>query len=166
MRLPPIPKQIAEMRQNPGIHLQPGSEVGTNAWPAGLAMRSVQLAGTGVAWWKLQQVETVAMQALILLAIMAAPPVIGSTAVTNQPGPVGFLLALAASLVMLRDALQICMILMRRWQLFGRDLFLIEQNGRHRWVDALELKSMQMPFRVRRQEFRPLFLDPRRRDPR
>jgi hypothetical protein len=140
--------------------------VGTNAWPAGLQCVLRISAGTGIASSELQQVETVAMQALILLAILAVPPLTGSIAVAQWPGPAGFVIALGASLFMLRDALQICMMLMRRWQLFGRDMFLIEQKGRHRWVDAFELKSMQVPCRVQRQEFRPSFLDGSRRDPR
>ncbi|MCC6948689.1 MAG: hypothetical protein IT539_13060 [Bradyrhizobiaceae bacterium] len=97
------------------------------------------------------------MQILILVAVLAVPPLVGSLTVANLPGPVGFIISLAASLYMLRDALHICMMLMRHWQLFGRDMFLIEQGGRHRWVDVFELQSMQMPCRVRRQEFRPAF---------
>jgi len=102
------------------------------------------------------------MQILILLAVLAMPPLVGSVTVANLPGPAGFVIALAASLYMLRDALQICLMLMRHWQLFGRDMFLIEQNGHHRWVDAFELKSMRVPCRIRRQEFHP-FIDDRRR---
>jgi hypothetical protein len=99
------------------------------------------------------------VQAILLLAIALVPAVIGSIAVTNLPGPVGFCIALAAGLMMMRDALLICMILMRRWQLFGRDLFLIEVDGRHRWVDAHELKALRVACRVRRQEFRPYLFD-------
>lgn len=102
------------------------------------------------------------MQVLLLVAVLAVPPLVGSIAVVNLPGAAGLLVGLAVWLLMQRDASQICMVLMRRWQLFGRDLFLVEQDGRHRWVDALELKSMQamhVPCRVRRREFR--ILDPR-----
>lgn len=102
------------------------------------------------------------MKALILLAVLSSPPVIGSIAVSRLEGPAGFVLALACSMILMRDAVLIGMILMRRWQLFGRDLFLVEQNGRHRWVDAFELRAMQ-PCRVRARQFRPDFL-PRRRD--
>jgi hypothetical protein len=101
---------------------------------------------------------------LILLALLVSPAVIGSLAVARLEGPAGFVLVLAASLIMFREAALACMILMRRWQYLGRDLFLIEQRGRHRWVDALELKSMPEPCRVRAQEFRPHFMHPRRRD--
>jgi hypothetical protein len=109
----------------------------------------------------LQQTEVVAVHGLILLAILLAPPVVGGIAVSNLSGAGGFCIALGASLLMMRDALLICMILMRRWQLFGRDLFLIEVQGRHRWVDAHELRSIRVPCTVRRREFRPHFLDPR-----
>ena len=104
------------------------------------------------------------MQGLILLGILAAPPVVGSVAVMSLPGAAGFVIALAASLAMLREAVIICMILMRRWQLFGRDLFLIKEGGRQRWVDAMELKSIRAPCQVCRREFRPYLLDDRRRD--
>jgi hypothetical protein len=103
--------------------------------------------------------EAAAMQAILILAIAAAPAVIGSVAVTHMPGAIGFCVALGAALLMMRDCLIICMILMRRWQLFGRDLFLIEIDGRHHWVDARELKAMRVPCRIRRQEFRPYLLD-------
>ena len=103
------------------------------------------------------------MKALLLLAVMAYPPFAGSVAVARLEGAAGFIIALVLSLLLLREAILICMILMRRWQLFGRDLFLVEQNGRHRWVDALELKSMPEPCRVRAREFRPDFLHLRRR---
>jgi hypothetical protein len=56
------------------------------------------------------------------------------------------------------------MILMRRWQLFGRDLFLVELDGHRRWVDAFELKAIRVPCKIRRREFRPYFLDRHRRD--
>jgi hypothetical protein len=103
------------------------------------------------------------MKALLLLTIISYPPLVGSVAVARFEGSLGFIVVLALSLVLLREAILICMILMRHWQLFGRDLFLIEQNGRHRWVDAVELKSMSEPFRVRACEFRPDILHPRRR---
>ena len=104
------------------------------------------------------------MQALILLAILLVPPIAGSVAVMRLEGPLGFCIALAASLVLMREAILICMMLMRRWQLFGRDLFLIEENGRRRWVDAFELKAIRVPCKVRGREFRPYFLDRDRRD--
>jgi hypothetical protein len=104
------------------------------------------------------------MKALLLLAIMASPPLIGSIAVSRLEGPVGFVIALVCSLIMLRDAILICMILMRHWQLFGRDLFLIEQDGRHRWVDVFELTAMPKPCRIRARQFRPEFLPRRRHD--
>lgn len=102
------------------------------------------------------------MKALTLLALLAAPPVAGAVAVTRLEGPWGFVIVLALTLLMLRESILICMILMRRWQLFGRDLFLIELDGRHRWVDAQELKAIPVPCRIRRREFRPDLLDPRR----
>lgn len=98
------------------------------------------------------------MKALLLLAILASPAVAGSIAVTRLEGPVGFVIALVFSMILLREAILICMILMRHWQVFGRDVFLIEQNGRHRWVDAFELKSMPRPCRVRARQFRPDFM--------
>ena len=103
-------------------------------------------------------------RASVLLAVMAGPPVIGSLAVLAWEGPAGFVTALFASLVMLREAMLICMILMRHWQFLGRDLFLIEQNGRHRWVDVFELKKMRQPCRIRAQQFHPEFIPQRRRD--
>ena len=103
------------------------------------------------------------MKVLLLLAVMTSPALAGSVAVTRLEGAGGFVIALVFSMVLLREAILICMILMRRWQLFGRDLFLVEQNGRHRWVDALELKSIPKPCRVRAREFRPDFLHLRRR---
>jgi hypothetical protein len=107
--------------------------------------------------------EVFAMKVLVLLALMTTPALAGSVAVTRLDGSAGFVIALVFSMVLLREAILICMILMRRWQLFGRDLFLIEQDGRHRWVDALELKSMPETCRVRAREFRPDFLHLRRR---
>ncbi len=104
------------------------------------------------------------MRLSILIALLASPAVIGSVTVARLDGASGFLIALFASLVLFREALLICMILMRRWQMFGREFFLIEQNGRHRWVDAFELKSMPKPCRVRAQEFRPHFMRPARRE--
>ena len=98
------------------------------------------------------------MKALLLLAILASPAVAGSIAVTRLEGPVDFVIALVFSMILLREAILICMILMRHWQVFGRDVFLIEQNGRHRWVDAFELKSMPRPCRVRARQFRPDFM--------
>ena len=68
-----------------------------------------------------------------------------------------------AARTLLREATLICMILMRHWQFLGRDLFLIEQNGRHRWVDAFELKEIRQPCRVRAQQFHPEFIRQRRR---
>jgi hypothetical protein len=106
--------------------------------------------------------EVSAMKALLLIAILVSPALIGSVAVSRLEGPSGFIVALAVSMILLREAMLICMILMRHWQLFGQDLFLIEQNGRHRWVDAIELKAMSRPFRVRAREFRPAFLQPPR----
>jgi hypothetical protein len=103
------------------------------------------------------------MKALLLLAIMAYPPFVGSVAITRLEGAAGFVIVLVLSLVLLREAILICMILMRHWQLFGRDLFLIEQNGRHRWVDAFELKEMREPCRIRAREFRPDIFHSRRR---
>jgi hypothetical protein len=110
--------------------------------------------------------EMFAMRTLILLSILVAPGVVGAITVGRIDGPAGFVLALAVSLYLMREATQICMILMRRWQVFGRDLFLIEQGGRHRWVDVFELKSMREPCKVRAQQFRPDFrlLRTRRRD--
>jgi len=108
--------------------------------------------------------EVFAMKVLLLLVVLTSPAVAGSLAVSRLDGGAGFIIALIFSMILLREAILICMILMRRWQLFGRDLFLIEQNGRHRWVDALELKSMPEPCRVRAREFRPDFLHLRRRD--
>ena len=101
---------------------------------------------------------------LILLAVLASPAVIGSLAVSLLEGPAGFVIALFASMVLLREAILICMILMRHWQFFGRDLFLIEQNGRRRWVDAFELKEMRQPCRIHAQQFHPDFTRVRRRD--
>ena len=103
------------------------------------------------------------MKTLLLLSIMAYPPFVGSVAVARFEGAIGFIIVLALSLVLLREAILICMILMRHWQLFGRDLFLVEQNGRHRWVDALELKSMREPCRIHAREFRPDILRSKRR---
>jgi hypothetical protein len=102
------------------------------------------------------------MQGLLLLAILTLPPVIGSIAVLRLDGAIGFCIALAASLILMREAVLICMILMRRWQLFGRELFLIDENGRRRWVDARELKSIRVPCKVRRRKFHPDFFDPPR----
>lgn len=102
------------------------------------------------------------MKALALLAILAVPAVSGSIAVTRLEGPVGFIIVLVLTLLMLRESILLCMILMRRWQLFGRDLFLIEEAGRHRWVDAQELKAIPVPCRIRQREFRPDFFDSRR----
>jgi hypothetical protein len=104
------------------------------------------------------------MKPLLLLAILVSPAAIGSIAVSRLEGPAGFVLALVCSLIMLRDAILACMILMRRWQLFGRDLFLIEQNGRHRWVDVFELSAMPKPCRIRARQFRPDFLHRQRHD--
>jgi hypothetical protein len=98
------------------------------------------------------------MKPLLLLAILAGPAAIGSIAVLRMEGPVGFVIALICSLIMLRDAILICMMLMRHWQLFGRDLFLVEENGRHRWVDVFELTAMPKPCRVRARRFRPDFM--------
>ena len=104
-----------------------------------------------------------AWRALILLAVMASPALIGSLAVSLLQGSTGFVIALFASMILLREATLICMILMRHWQFLGRDLFLIEQNGRHRWVDAFELKEIRQPCRVRAQQFHPEFIRQRRR---
>ncbi len=103
------------------------------------------------------------MKALLLLAIVSYPPFVGSVAVARFEGAIGFVIVLTLSMVLLREALLICMILMRHWQLFGRDLFLIEQDGRHRWVDAFELKEIREPCRVRAREFHPDILQVRRR---
>jgi hypothetical protein len=104
------------------------------------------------------------MHGLILLGLLGLPPLIGSVAVMRLEGPIGFCIALAASLVLMREAVLVCMILMRRWQLFGRDLFLVELDGHRRWVDAFELKAIRVPCKIRRREFRPYFLDRHRRD--
>jgi hypothetical protein len=77
-----------------------------------------------------------------------------------MPGSAGFVIALGASLIMMRDAVLICLMMLRHWQLFGRELFLIEENGRERWVDALELRAIRVPCHVRRREFRLYLLDP------
>jgi len=102
-------------------------------------------------------------RALVLLVLMVSPAVIGSLAVSRLEGSAGFVIALFASLVLLREAMLICMILMRRWQFLGRDLFLIEQNGRHRWVDVFELKEIRQPCRIRAQQFHPEIIRERRR---
>ena len=104
------------------------------------------------------------MKALLLLAILISPAIAGSIAVTRLEGATGFVIALVFSMILMREATLICMILMRRWQIFGRDLFLVEQNGRHRWVDAFELKSMPRPCRVRARRFRPDFMQSPRRE--
>ncbi len=98
-----------------------------------------------------------AWRALILLAVLVSPAVIGSLAVSLLQGSMGFVIALFASMILLREAILICMILMRHWQFLGRDLFLIEQNGRHRWVDVFELKEIRQPCRIRAQQFHPEF---------
>ena len=97
------------------------------------------------------------MKALILLVVMASPAVIGSLTVVQLGKPVGFVIALAVSMVLLREAVLICMMLMRHWQLFGCDRFLIEENGRHRWVDVFELTAMRRPCRIRARQFHPDF---------
>lgn len=102
-------------------------------------------------------------RAMILVAIMASPAAIGSIAVARLDGSAGFVSALAASLVMMREATLICMILMRRWQFLGRDYFLIEENGHHRWVDVFELKEIRQPCRIRAQHFHPDFIGHQRR---
>lgn len=102
-------------------------------------------------------------RASILLILMASPAVIGSLAVSLLTGPAGFVIALIAALALQREATLICMMLMRHWQFFGRDLFLIEQNGRHRWVDVFELKEIRQPCRIRAQQFHPEFIRRRRR---
>ena len=104
-----------------------------------------------------------AWRALILLAVIVSPAIIGSLAVSLLQGSIGFIVALVASLILMREAILICMILMRHWQFFGRDLFLIEQNGRHRWVDVFELQEIRQPCRVRAQQFHPEFIRHRRR---
>lgn len=102
-------------------------------------------------------------RAMILVAMLASPAVIGSIAVARLDGSAGFVAALVASLVMMREATLICMILMRRWQFLGRDYFLIEENGRHRWVDVFELKKIRQPCRIRAQQFYPGLIRHQRR---
>jgi hypothetical protein len=104
-----------------------------------------------------------AWRALVLLAVMVSPAAIGSLAVSLLPGSFGFIVALVASMILMREATLICMMLMRHWQFFGRDLFLIEQNGRHRWVDVFELKEIPQPCRVRARQFHPEFIRQNRR---
>jgi len=103
------------------------------------------------------------MRTLALLAIVATPVLIGIDAVIKMPGPAGFAVAVGASLVMLREAVLICLMMMRHWQHFGRDFFLIAENGRERWVDRVELMSLGSRCEVLRQEFRLDLFDPRRR---
>jgi hypothetical protein len=111
--------------------------------------------------------ENKAMQlwrALVLVALMATPALIGSIAVSRLEGSSGFIVALVVSLVLMREATLSCMILMRHWQFLGRDYFLIEQDGRHRWVDVFELKEIRQPCRIRAQRFHPGFTQHRRRE--
>ena len=103
------------------------------------------------------------MKALLLLAILASPAIAGSIAVTPWRAPSASSSRSSSRWSCGARRSNICMILMRRWQIFGRDLFLIEQNGRHRWVDAFELNLMPDRCRVRAQQFRPDFLQHRRR---
>jgi hypothetical protein len=100
------------------------------------------------------------MRILVLLGVLAAPPLVGATAVANMPGSAGFVIALGAALIMMRDAVLICLMMLRHWRLFGRELFLIEESGRERWVDAFELRAIRVPCHVRRREFRLYLLDP------
>jgi hypothetical protein len=103
-------------------------------------------------------------RALVLVALMATPALIGSIAVSRLEGSSGFIVALVASLILMREATISCMILMRHWQFLGRDYFLIEQDGRHRWVDVFELKEIRQPCRIRAQRFHPGFTQHRRRE--
>jgi hypothetical protein len=103
------------------------------------------------------------MRTFVLLAIFVTPGLVGASAVANMPGPTGFLVALAASLIMMHEAVLICLMMMERWQHFGRDYFLIEENGRQRWVDGVELRSIRVPCRIRRREFRLDLFDRRER---
>jgi hypothetical protein len=102
-------------------------------------------------------------RAFILLAVMVTPALIGSLAVMQLEGGAGFVVTLFASLVLMREATLICMILMRHWQFLGRDYFLIEQNGRHRWVDVFELVEIRQPCRIRARQFHPGFVRHHRR---
>jgi hypothetical protein len=102
------------------------------------------------------------MRTFALLGILLTPVLVCISAVANMPGPVGFVIALGGSLIMMREAVLICLMMMQRWQHFGRDYFLIEENGRQRWVDQVELLSLRVPCEIRRREFRLDFFDPRR----
>jgi hypothetical protein len=103
------------------------------------------------------------MRTFALLGILVTPVLVGISAAAKMPGPAGFAVAFLATLVMLREAVLICLMMMRHWQHFGRDFFLIDEGGRERWVDRVELMSLRTPCEVRRQEFRLHLFDPRRR---
>ena len=103
------------------------------------------------------------MRTLALLGIFVTPMLVCISAAVKMPGPAGFAVAVGASLIMMREAVLICLMMMRRWQHFGRDYFLIEESGRQRWVDQVELLSLRVPCEIRRREFRLDLFDPRRR---
>jgi hypothetical protein len=104
------------------------------------------------------------MRTFALLAILATPVLVCISAVANMPGLWGFLVAVGASAVMMREAVLICLMMMRHWRMFGRDYFLIEENGRERWVDWGELRSLPRSCEVRRREFRLHLFDERGRE--
>lgn len=104
------------------------------------------------------------MRTFALLAILITPVLVGISGAANMPNPVGIAVALGAAAVMMREAVLICLMMMRHWRMFGRDYFLIEENGRERWVDWGELQSLREPCQVRRREFRLDLFDDRRRD--
>jgi hypothetical protein len=94
------------------------------------------------------------MRTFALLGVLVTPVLVCISAVAKMPGPAGFVVAVGASLILMREAVLICLMMMQRWQHFGRDYFLIEENGRQRWVDKAELLSLRVPCEIRRREFR------------
>jgi hypothetical protein len=86
----------------------------------------------------------IVMKRLVLIAVMAAPPLIGSIAVGNTEGSANFLMVLFFSFLMFRESLKICLILMRRWRM-------IEQVPQFGLFAPLWDEEQLQPVRIRKQ---------------
>ncbi len=90
------------------------------------------------------------MKTLVLFGFMAAPFVLGGLAVGNTEGAVNFCAVMLLSLLMTRESARICLLLMRRWQMFEHETMLTSLLPSH-LIEA-ELRPVRVKSDIYRRD--------------
>lgn len=91
------------------------------------------------------RMEIAIMKAFVLLGFIAAPFVIGGIAAGNTEGAANLCAVMFLSLLMVRESAQICLLLMRRWQIFEQDSLLLTM------LPAYLIEAELRPVRVKQE---------------